>query len=191
MVIIEPFPNPPALVSLALGQLSIAAGDDLDAIAEIGNPDTLPRPWEPATCNDQLRQHVWQWCDQIAAWINSQHTWRSTHLIPACWPWHPHIANELPVLACQRVLAARELTPEALEAWQRQTLPDFLDRVAIRLGEGSCRVGKHVDWPAAARHMAAQADAAAGARQDLFYADTHPPRQLRPGSGERGEPGGP
>jgi hypothetical protein len=183
MVIVERFPKPPALVAHALTQLQIASGDDLDAIAGLGDINTLPRPWEPASCGDQLRQHIWQWCDKVAAWINSQYVWRGTHLIPACWPSHPHIANELPALACQRALAAHSTSPEPLEEWQRNTLPQFLERLATRLGESTCRVGKHVDWPAAARHQSSQTDSAVGGRQDMFYVDTHPPRQLRPASG--------
>src|SRR4051794_19899573 len=100
MVIVERFPKPPALVVHALTQLRIAAGRGPDAIAELGDVDTLPRPWEPASCGDHLRQHIWQWCDQVVAWINGQYAWRPTHLIPSCWPWHPHLANELPGLAC-------------------------------------------------------------------------------------------
>ena len=67
-----------------------------------------------------------------------------------------------------------------LEEWHRHTLPLFHDRLAARLGESTCRVGKHQDWPAAARYDAATGAAAIGERHDLFHADTHPPVRLRP-----------
>ena len=56
----------------------------------------------------------------------------------------------------------------------------FTDRRAARLGESTCRVGKHQDWPAAARYDAATAAAAVSERHDLFHADTHAPVPLRP-----------
>lgn len=178
--IISMFPKAPALVRHALNTLAIVRGGDADAIAELGDIDELPRPWDPATCPSELRQQLWLWCDDVASWLNQEYSWRPTSLIPACWPQHPHIANELPVLACLRD-AADSAGPELLEEWHRHALPLFLDRLAGRLGESTCRTGKHQDWPAASRYDAFISGAVA--RQDLFHADTHPPRQLRPTAG--------
>ena len=54
----------------------------------------------PASCDDELRIHLWRWSDQVAAWIDRDCVWRPTGMIPGCWPRHPHLANELPALAC-------------------------------------------------------------------------------------------
>jgi len=98
---------------------------------------------------------------------------------PPCWPKHPHIAHELPPLALLRWTAETATTPDALEEWHRYALPTFTDRLAQRLGEGTCRTGKHQDWPAEPRYLAYTEPAAAKARDDVLYADTHPPAQLR------------
>ncbi len=178
-MIVARFPRPPTLVAHVLAQLRIVRCGDTDAIAELGDLDYLPRPWLPASCSDQLRHHVWMWCDDVAMWINQSYVWRSAQMIPDCWPQHPHIANELPVLACQRVHAEDSAGTDLLEEWHRHTLLLFLDRLTARLGD-SCRAGKHVDWPAAARFDASQSGASIADRQDRYYLDTHPPRHLHP-----------
>ena len=83
------------------------------------------------------------------------------------------------MLACLRDAAGDSTSPELLEEWHRHTLPLFADRLTARLGESTCRTGKHQDWPAAARYDAYTSPRAIGARHDLFHADTHPPVQLR------------
>jgi hypothetical protein len=179
MRIVSGFPAPPSQVRQALSTLAVLRGGDADAIAELGDIADLPRPWDPATCPGTLRQQVWLWCDDVAGWINRQYSWRPASLIPACWPRHPHIAGELPVLACLRD-AAGGTGPELLEEWHQRTLPLFLDRLATRLGESTCRTGKHQDWPAAGRHDSYTNQEASTERHDLFHADTHPPVRLRP-----------
>ncbi len=181
--IVTVFPQPPTLVRHALNQLRIVRSGDADAIAELGDLDDLARPWEPAGCTAKLRHQVWLWCDDVAAWVNREYAWRTTHLIPDCWPRHPHIVNELPVLACLRMQAIDALSPDALEEWHRHTLPLFVERFTARLGESSCRTGNHVDWPAASRYEAAQGHDAVATRQELFHLDANPPRQLRPAAG--------
>ena len=173
------FPAPPSQVRQALISLAIVRSGDTDAIAELGDIHDLPRPWDPASCPPPIRQQLWLWCDDVVAWINHQYSWRTASLIPGCWPRHPHIAHELPVLACLRD-SAESTGPELLEEWHRHTLPLFTDRLTARLGESTCRVGKHQDWPAAARYHAANDPQAVTERQNLFHTDTHPPVQLRP-----------
>ena len=170
--IVSRFPQPPGQVRQALVTLAIVRGGDAEAIAELGDTRDLPRPWDPATCPTDLRQQVWLWCDDVAGWINQQYSWKTTSLIPGCWPRHPHIANELAVLACLRD-AADSTGPELLEEWHRHTLPLFTDRLAARLGESTCRVGKHQDWPAAGRIDAYASQDATQERQDRFTADVH------------------
>ena len=99
------FPAPPSQVRQALISLAVVRGGDADAIAELGDIHDLPRPWDPASCPPLIRQHLWLWCDDVAAWLNRDYAWRPVNLIPACWPRHPHIARELPVLACLRTAA--------------------------------------------------------------------------------------
>jgi hypothetical protein len=152
--IAEPFPTPPADVLRALHLLAVVRRGDPHEMAQAGNLHNLPRPWEPATCPDELREAVWDWCDAVAAWINHDSTWRPTQLIPSCWPRHPHIARELAVIAVQRWHAEQATSPDPTEDWHRYTLPMFLDRMTSRLGEVSCRTGQHTDWPAAARYSA-------------------------------------
>lgn len=175
VALVTRFPPPPAQVRHALATLQIVRGGDPDALAELGDTGDLPRPWEPATCPAELRQQIWLWCDDVASWINRDYAWRPATLIPGCWPRHPHIARELPALACLHHAAADSTGPELLEEWHRHTLPLFLDRLATRLGESTCRTGKHQDWPAAARYDALTAHQAVQERHNLFHADTHPP----------------
>ncbi len=174
-----PFPPAPPQVRQALVTLAIVRSGDPEAIAELGDIEDLPRPWDPPTCPDELRQQLWLWCDDVALWLNRTYAWRPAALIPGCWPRHPHLTHELPVLACLRE-QADSTGPELLEEWHRHALPLFLDRLGARLGESTCRVGKHQDWPAAARYDHSTQPAAVTERHDLIHADTHPPRQLRP-----------
>ncbi len=111
----------------------------------------LPRPWDPPTCEPELRQHVWAWLDKVAAWVNREYAWQPEQMIPAGWPDHPHIAHELAVLACLRWDVGAEPTPEGLESWHRFALPGFLERMKARL-DANCRANEHQAWPALARH---------------------------------------
>lgn len=184
MVIVSRFPEPPATIRQALIVLQVIRIGDREAIADLGDIRDVPRPWDPASCPDDLREQLWRWLDDVATWINQEYSWRPASMIPGCWPRHPHIANELAVLACLRD-AAGDMTapPEVLEEWQRHALPLFLDRLGTRLAESTCRTGTHVDWPAAARHDKFSGPDFARERDDLFHADTHPAHQLRPVAG--------
>jgi hypothetical protein len=173
-VVLEPIPAPPILVTDALVALEIARSGDRQAIAELGDLNRLPRPWDPASCSARLRHQIWLWCDDVAAWLNRSYAWRPADLIPQCWLQHPHIAAELPVLACQRFLAAESVGLELLEDWHRQTLPMFTDRLIARLGESGCRTGRHIEWPAAARYDAGHTAVAIAARQAQLFDDAYP-----------------
>lgn len=190
------FPEPPAVIRKALAQLAElrrrAAGPTTDDPPKAGPPKAgqanggqpgkpaadlagLPRPWNPASCPAGLREAVWGWCDDVAGWLNADYCWRPAQLIPACWPHHPHLARELPVLALQRWQAELAADPDPLEQWHRLTFPAFCERMAARLGDSSCRTGRHLDWPARARHAAYTGPAAVEDRQTAIYTDTHPP----------------
>lgn len=173
-VIVNSCPSPPGSVLRAWELLQIVRRGDPDEMAETRvDLNHLERPWVPGACSDELREAVWTWCDAAAAWLNREYAWRPTHLIPPCWARHPHIANELPVLVFNRWLADDALGPEALEEWHRYALPTFLDRMQNRLGESTCRSGKHQDWPAESRHAAYLSAELADDRADVIFGDTH------------------
>ncbi len=181
VVIVTPFPMAPRTVRQALHTLAVLRSGDAAEIKALGDLTDLPRPWNPGSCDDELRPHVWRWCDAVAMWINREYGWRPAGMIPACWPAHPHLAHELPVLACLRLTAENAYSPELLEDWHRTTLPLFLDRMTSRLGDGGCRSGKHTDWPAASRYDADTAPDAVAERERRFDADT----RVRPPPGAR------
>jgi hypothetical protein len=151
LVILTRFPQPSGAILKALELLAISRDGDPDEMAEAGDLSELPRPWEPASCPDELRARIWHWCDSVAGWLNTDLAWRPAQIIPDCWPRHPHLARELPILAILRWQAEEALDPRWLEEWHRYTYPAFLDRLAVSLGESTCRAGKHQDWPARAR----------------------------------------
>ncbi|MEO6701478.1 MAG: hypothetical protein ABI140_06420 [Jatrophihabitantaceae bacterium] len=131
----------------------------------------LPRPWDPPTCEPELRRHVWQWLDKVAAWLNQEYVWQPEQMIPACWPFHPHIAHELAVLACLRWDIGAESTAEGLESWHRFTLPGFLDRMTTRL-DTTCRAQEHKPWPALARQRHYATSESEMRRSLLYSRDT-------------------
>jgi hypothetical protein len=153
-MIVEPFPMPGPLVREALSILAVIRSGDQEIIEHLGDLQDLPRPWEPETCPPPLLAELWPWCERVVIWINHEYTWRPNTMIPACWPSHAHLARELPALACQRFAAQEAFDTSALEEWHRYTLPTFLDRMNGRLGDSRCRDGRHIQWPAAARHGA-------------------------------------
>ena len=179
-LIVRPFPQAPPSVARVLRQHQVVRRGDPDQMSAEGNLADLPNPWAPGTCDDDLREAIWQWCDAVAEWVNHEYTWRPAQVIPPCWPHHPHIAHELPVLAVLRLAAESSTGPELLEEWHRHTLPGFFERMLTRLGESGCRTGKHVDWPARPRHLSYSSEEAVEDRQSLYYADTsEPPTPLR------------
>lgn len=177
-LIVSTFPPPPLSVAQVLHQHRVLRRGDADEISAEGNLANLPKPWAPASCDDDLRAAVWEWCDAVAEWINHEYGWRAAQQIPPCWPHHPHIAHELPALAVLRLGAESSTGPELLEEWHRHTLPSFFDRMLDRLGENGCRTGEHVDWPARSRHLSYDDTEAVEDRQTLYYADTNPPTLL-------------
>lgn len=174
LVILTRFPQPPAVLLRALELLAILRDGDPDEMREAGDLSELPRPWDPPSCPDELRATVWRWCDEVAVWLNTDYAWRPVHLVPSCWPRHPHIARELPVLAFLRWEAEEATDPRLLEEWQRYTFPMFADRVSGRLGESTCRTGKHQEWPAESRASAFAAQDATERRRALLEADAEP-----------------
>lgn len=170
MVIANRFPQPPSRVIEAFKRLRVLGSGDLGAVVGLEKePGHVPRPWDPATCDDELRLDVWTWCDEVASWINREFAWRGFTGIPPCWPRHPYLAHELPLLACMRHVAGEAKEPRLLEEWMRLILPAFMERTAARTGEG-CH-NEHTEWPgAAAFHRFVDKDVVA-AREGLFGVD--------------------
>jgi hypothetical protein len=153
-VIVLPFPPPSLAVLRALELLQIVRRGDRGGAAPAGAVADLERPWEPASCSAELSAAVWSWCDDVVAWINHEYAWRPVQMVPACWARHPHIARELPVLAVLRWTAENAAGPEPVEEWNRYAFPLFCERMTERLGQSTCRTGKHQDWPAESRYVA-------------------------------------
>lgn len=153
-MIVLPFPPPPVGVLVALELLQDVRRRESGQPAPVGVVADMERPWEPAGCNSELSASVWNWCDDVAVWINHEYAWRPAQMIPACWRQHPHIARELPVLAVLRWQAESAAAPELVEEWNRYAFPMFCDRMVERLGESTCRTGRHQGWPAESRYAA-------------------------------------
>lgn len=151
-VLAAPFPSPSPVVVANLDELRLAAALPPESEQELRRLSTLPRPWDPTTCADELRCLIYVWLDEVVAWINEEHTWRTDHLIPMCWQEHPHIVHELATITCLRWEAAYAVTPNVLEDWHRYALPTFLDRISQRIGTTGCPPGRHQAHPGDARN---------------------------------------
>jgi hypothetical protein len=99
---------------------------------------------------------------------------------PAVLAQHPHIAHELPVLAVLRLAAESSTGPNYSRNGTGTPCPASWAGMHTRLGESSCRTGKHVDWPARSRHLSYHAEDAVDDRQTLFCAGTARPAPVDP-----------
>jgi hypothetical protein len=114
-----PFPSPPGVIARTLDELRIAAAAIDESEHEARRVALLPRPWDPADCPAENRRNVYVWLDDVVAWINEEHTWRTDRVIPLCWDLHPHIVHELATVACLRWEATFARTAAVLEEWHR------------------------------------------------------------------------
>ena len=146
------FPAPSPIVVGALDELRLATVSPPESLSELRTLATLPRPWDPPTCPTELRRLIYAWLDEVAAWINEEHTWRVERVIPICWVDHPHIVHEIATVACLRWETEHAASAAVLEDWHRYTLPMFLERVAQRLGPTGCPPGRHQPHPGDARN---------------------------------------
>ena len=132
--LIQPFPQPGPLVELAYWELWGAENGTAEQRILLGDPRLLPRPFDPASCtNPQLRAELWGWLDAVVSWLNTDHAWDTSSLIPGCWPHHPHLIHQLATLADRRRSAGQATTGEQLEDWHRHALPSLLDRLRGQL----------------------------------------------------------
>ena len=148
----DPFPEPPGFVASVLAELRLAASATNEPDAETRRVQEIKRPWDPASCDEELRECVYRWLDAVVAWINEDHTWRTDQVVPICWDLHPHLVHELATIACLRWEATFARTPGPLEEWQRRTLPEFLNRIADRIGDTGCPPGRHQPNPGTGRN---------------------------------------
>lgn len=146
------FPTPGSVVLDAFKNMNkLNVGTIFDREAR-NDGEGMPRPWIPATCVDkELREQLFAWLDEVVQWLNRQYTWDTAMMIPPCWLMHPHIVNELAVLASRRWAAEGRWVSDGLEEWHRQELPDFFERMRTRLGH-ACDDGEHAPWPGNPRH---------------------------------------
>ncbi len=80
-----------------------------------------------------MRTELWAWLEAVVDWVNTEHVWDPSYLIPPCWPRHPHVVHEIAVLADQRYKAGHAIASDTLEAGHRHALPGVMLEVA-----GSC-----------------------------------------------------
>lgn len=144
---VEPFPEPSGRIRTAMDALQLAATYQPEIEDEVQELAAMPRPWDPATCPGPLREEIWHWLDRVAIWINTQHLWNvDSPGIPECWPAHPHLVNDLAVLAAARYYTRYAMHPGPLGDWHRYNLPTFLERLEHRLGDG-CQPRMHTPRP--------------------------------------------
>ena len=173
------FPTPGPLLATAFLDLYLAAEGDEHQKAAIGDPNLLPKPWDPPTCRDpHLRAELWEWLDQVVLWLNHEYVWDPDGMIPPCWPQHPHLGHELAVLADQRRRVGLGLDSNGLEEWHRYTLPGFLDRQHARL-KAHCDQD-HQPWPARGRHARHADQRQSKRRQDAYIDDVRTPWPAEP-----------
>jgi hypothetical protein len=171
--IVVPFPPAPDEVIGAARRVGIVARGEVEPNVTKAEGTDPELPWEPGTCQAHLRHSTWDWCEQVARWLNHEYAWLPTHVVPPCWPLHPSIARELAALSFLHWQAAATADPQLMDEWNRNVLPLFFNRMFHALGRSGCRDGEHVDWPAEGRYVAYLSDAATAARKAAFVADTH------------------
>ena len=148
----RPFPQPGTEVRFYLDDLHRFAGISSPSERELKLVETMPRPWDPASCEPDFRRLLYKWLDEVVAWINEDHSWRVDRVVPGCWVEHPHIVHELATVACVRWSAQFATTAVPLADWYRFTLPVFLDRIAQQIGPTGCPPGRHQPHPGASRN---------------------------------------
>lgn len=172
-LLVQPFPKPPPRVALAYRELDIAANGTDDQLRALGDTSALPRPWIPSTCTDPaMRTDLWTWLEAVVVWINHEYVYDPADTIPACWPKHPHLVNEIAVLADQRRTAQQALTSNELEEWHRYALPYFIERMKARI-KAHCDRTHASDWPARGRFNRHLGKEESQTRSTAYTGDVH------------------
>ena len=169
--LVAPFPQPGSLMTQALDSLRLAGQTMVIDQVILDEVRSLPRPWDPASCDRTLRNEIWVWLDKVATWINSQSLWSPISAgIPECWPAHPFIVHELAVAACSRLEATVATNPVLLQQWFASVVPGMLERIQGRLGDG-CQPGRHEETPRGDRDSLYFEDRAVQFRRQRFEGD--------------------
>lgn len=168
---IEAFPMPGPLVEGAYTPLDKAAERPPDKQNIDPRLALRSRPWDPASCREpELRAELWDWLERVVIWLNREYVWDTTGVIPACWPRHPHLVHEIAVVADRRRQAGLAVTGADLAEFHRSTLPDFIDRMQVRL-RSHCEDREHQAWPARGRFVRHCASETVEVRRRIFAAD--------------------
>lgn len=171
--LVRAFPMPLAPhLRAAYEDLYLVTSGDEKTKRRIGNPATLPRPWDPPTCKaPELRRELWDWLVEVVDWFNNEYVWDPAGgaMIPPCWPLHPHLVHEIAVLADQRRRAGIDTGSNSLEEWHRYSVPAFTDRLKLRT-RTLCEE-EHKPWPGRSRHSRHVSNAAAAERRAAFDSD--------------------
>lgn len=138
-----------------------AAGPTINLATLYAGVTAHPRAWSWATLTSRQAREVRAQLRRFVTFYNQTFVVEDQHLILGCWPLHPGIAHELPVLYAQWVVAFQgSIAPEPALYWFDRWLPGFQSRTPrwFGLGDDRCKPGKHRgDWNPA---LAKLADAA-------------------------------
>ncbi len=164
------FPEPGRVLREAFRQVDLGVSGTAADKRALEKSGPVPRPWDPPTCrNPALREELWDWLEEVVAWLNSQYVWDVDGAIPACWPHHPDLVHEVAVIADKRRRAGAAYSSDGLEEWHRVCLPAFVERMGVRTGT-HCEEG-HQPWPAKGRYARYVGDRSAQDRRDAYRAD--------------------
>lgn len=140
---VAPFPSPPDAIRDAIAALHVVSLRPPTDELSLRHVASLPRPWDPATCDLDLQAELWPWIEDVVDWINRDQIWGlATTSIPDCWAHHRNLCHELPALACDRYLAGFAITPRDVEDWRELRLVALLRRIAQEVGH-LCAPGQH------------------------------------------------
>ena len=177
-LLIAPFPQPPDRLQTAFNEMKTANVGTPAQKLSVNGGEGIPRPWIPWTCTRLgLREDLFAWLDEVVKWLNQQYTWDTAMMIPPCWPMHPHIINELVVVADLRRLAEEAKVSEQVHKWHNDVLPGFFDRMKQRLGH-SCDDGEHTPWPGNPRFRTYIGEASHDLREARIRKDLDTQRRL-------------
>ncbi len=128
--------------SIPVSERADDAVTPLSKLIEDGRP-----PWAWSNLDDEEAQELHTSLLWFIHTYNSQYAVEVTHVIPACWPEHPRMVHELPVLYWAWWMSHRDrkATPGDAAVFYSETLVRFQDRLPTLLGDGAvtCRKGKH------------------------------------------------
>lgn len=142
----------------ALDLPELQPGDPVDKLFTRAG---VPLAWSWSTLTLTQARELRELLDKFVARYNATWAVLTSELIPACWPLHPGLADELAVLHAVHVHLFESALAPATDAagWFSRTLPEFQERLPRWLGDSASRcnptVGHRPDWAPAARQLPA------------------------------------